>query len=260
MSDVNKVTDESKATINRNVSESIKVKPNFIDYIMIILAILSVLLLVVERLIPLDPVYITAIIYADLVIVAIFFTEFMVRIRKSESKIDYAIEHWYEIIGMIPAAHPVLRGFRLFRIFRVFVITSRLIKTVNLSFGQNIVSRILNKYKDLIVEELYQVITLRALDMVKEVLEDTDYTNSVQKVLNRRREDVTGIITLTMDNYAKSDWIKRSSLYKKFKNQTSDIFTNIIADVMEDERMNALLTDIINEIITDIKANIENNT
>lgn len=240
--------EEKKEEVNR--------KHTFIDYLMISLALFSVLLLLIEYIIPLEPLHTKLIIYADLVIVAIFFTEFMYNVLKSKSRANYIIEHWYDIIGMIPAAHPVLRGFRLFRIFRVIVIASRFMKTVNLAFGENIIFRILGKYKDLIVEELYQMMTVRALDMVRDVTGKTDYSQSVHKVLLRRQDDIREIVTETMDKYAQSEWITRTALYKRFKNQMSDVTTNAVIEILEDEKTNELLMDVIQEIIADIQHDV----
>ncbi len=228
----------------------------FIDIFMITLAAISVILLLLEYIFPLTPLQRQIIIYTDLAIVAVFIAEFVYNIRKSESKLDYAIERWYEIIGMIPAAHPVLRGFRLFRIFRIFVIASRFLRTINLAFGENILFRIIGKYKDLIVEELYQMMTVRALDMIEEITSKTDYTQSVQKVIERRENDINTMVKEKMDKYTQPEWLTGTFFYRKLRDQSSDLVTRVVIDTLEDEKTNEILSDVLKEILGDVKNDV----
>ncbi len=228
----------------------------FIDIFMITLAAISVILLLLEYIFPLTPLQKQIIIYADLGIVAIFIAEFVYNIRKSESKLDYAIERWYEIIGMIPAAHPLLRGFRLFRIFRIFVIASRFLRTINLTFGENILFRIIGKYKNIIVEELYQMMTVRALDMIEEITSKTDYTQSVQKVIERRQDDINTMVKEKMDKYTQPEWLTGTFFYRKLRDQSSDLVTRVVIDTLEDKKTNEILSDVLKEILGDVKNDV----
>lgn len=233
-----------------------RVKLGFVDFLMIFLAVFSVMILLIEYIIPLDPLHRNIIIYADLVIVAIFFTEFMFRISKSKSKVDYVIDHWYDIIGMIPAAHPLLRGFRLFRIFRVLVIASRLLRSANRIYTENILKRFLGQYKVLIVDEFYDILTVRVLELVEEITDKTDFSRPVRNVIRRRQDDIKEMVTETMDNYAQSEWITKNTLYKRFQSQMSDLATRVVIDILEDEKTNEIIVDIIKEVLIDIKADI----
>ena len=231
-------------------------KIRWLDIVMIILAAFSVLLLILESVVSLSEQQRLIIIYADLTIVAVFIFEFVYNMRKQESKVDYVIERWYDIIGMIPAAHPVFRGFRLFRIFRVVIIASRFLRTLDLTFGRNILFRILNKYKNLIVDELYQLITIRSLDMIKDMVGQTDYSNSARKVLVRRQDEINDMLVEKMDKYVQPGWIAGNFLYKKVRDQSSNLFTNVVIDTLEDERINDILVEVITEVMEDIKLDL----
>ncbi len=250
---------ENRVLLNEGVEEETALPPKrikILDIIMIALAAFSVILLVIEYIVSLSPQQQLFIIYADLVIVGIFLIEYIYNIRKSESKIDYVIERWYDLLGMIPAAHPLLRGFRLFRIFRVAVIAARLQRTLNLAFGENILFRILNRYKNLIVDELYHMMTIRSLDLISEMIGQTDYSNSVKKVVLKRQDDINNMMIEKMDKYVQPSWIANNFIYRRFRDQTSSMMTGIILDTLEDEKTNEIMVEVIKEILEDLRADV----
>src|SRR3546814_10553926 len=56
---------------------------------------------------------------------AIFAVEFIWRWYRQGWQRTFLMRNWYEILGMIPAANPAIRAFRLFRIVRIIVMLSR---------------------------------------------------------------------------------------------------------------------------------------
>jgi voltage-gated potassium channel len=91
------------------------------DIFMILLALVSITLLVVEASADLTYEQSRVFLIADLVIAIIFLVEYMYGIVRAERKWHYAITHWYDLISSIPITSEstrILRGFRVARIFR----------------------------------------------------------------------------------------------------------------------------------------------
>lgn len=94
------------------------------DVAMVALALTSIGLLAYE--IYAEPAAATArkLLYADLAIVVVFWTDYLVRLYVSRDRRRFAVANWYELPGMIPIfpgmeAYASLRLFRLLRVLRL---------------------------------------------------------------------------------------------------------------------------------------------
>src|SRR5688572_201005 len=114
-----------------------------VDWLMLVLALLSVAMLVYETWGPVTEEQREQILLADLVIIAIFAIEFAVRWIKDDKPRTFPLRYWYELLGMVPVAHPAVRGFRLFRIVRIVVILSRFGRAADRAFGDEFTYRLL---------------------------------------------------------------------------------------------------------------------
>ncbi|MBI4362537.1 MAG: potassium channel family protein [Euryarchaeota archaeon] len=101
-----------------------------IDLAMVVLAVVSVVLILVEFLVVLSPGDLVLLYAVDLAIVGVFAAEFYTKVRREERKGAYARRHWYELVGMLPSVlfaaleneaflGVVARGFRLLRVARI---------------------------------------------------------------------------------------------------------------------------------------------
>src|SRR5688572_5980776 len=97
-----------------------------LDWIMLALAVGSVALLAYDYWGGPSEAWRQRIVFADLVICAIFALEFGVRWSRERWSRQYLLRNWYEVLGMIPVAHPALRGLRLLRFVRILLLLSRL--------------------------------------------------------------------------------------------------------------------------------------
>src|SRR5688500_18698953 len=83
---------------------------NPLGWVMLALALFSVALLCYELWGGVSETWRTRIIVADTVICAIFAVEFAVRWSRVGWSRQYLLRNWYDVLGMIPVAHPALRG------------------------------------------------------------------------------------------------------------------------------------------------------
>jgi voltage-gated potassium channel len=91
------------------------------DVVMVALAFVSIAILVVEWQVDLSPERERQLLYLDLAIVAIFWIEYLGRLRAHKDRWAFVRANWYELPGMVPIL-PGMQGYgavRLFRLLRI---------------------------------------------------------------------------------------------------------------------------------------------
>ena len=163
---------------------------NPVDWLMLVLAIVSVGLLAWETWWDVTDLQRTWVLRVDLIICAIFAVEFLLRWRVSGWRRDFVWRNWYELLGMIPVAHPAIRGFRLFRVIRIIVLLARFGRAADRAFGEAITRRVLSHFTTVIVDTIKRPITVAVLEEVGHVLARGHYTRNIARALEEdvRRE------------------------------------------------------------------------
>lgn len=167
---------------------------NSIDWIMLALALVSIVLLGYESWGPMTDAERAEILLADDVICAIFALEFAWRWRAAQWKAEFLVRNWYEIVGMIPVAHPAIRGFRLFRIIRIVVLLSRFGSAADRALGEDFTYLLVNRFRDTIVGSISGAVTVAVLDEVSAVLTQGTYTRSISRALSENQTEVRAMI------------------------------------------------------------------
>ncbi|MEK7433865.1 MAG: hypothetical protein AABZ74_12080 [Cyanobacteriota bacterium] len=107
--------------------------------------------------------------YIDSVFVFIFITEFLLMWRFSikrygeDEKVLYPVYHWYDIVSCIP-----LQQFRFLRLLRVIFVYMRLVKKGIIIPTDNPIKRLIEKYTQIITEELSAIVSLQILTDIEE--------------------------------------------------------------------------------------------
>lgn len=119
-------------------------KEKWIEGLIGLLAIISIVLIAIESLVSLSPGWLLRIYVVDLVICLVFAWEFAYRLRYAEDRFAFLKSHGFEILAMIPvfalyAAGSVpaisagLRSLRLIRVARAMFIVTRISRFFGLS-------------------------------------------------------------------------------------------------------------------------------
>src|SRR3546814_20004049 len=94
---------------------------------------------------------------------AIFAVEFIWRWYRQGWQRTFLMRNWYEILGMIPAANPAIRAFRLFRIVRIIVMLSRVGSSADRALGEDFTYLFVNRFKNAIVDSISDAVTIAVL-------------------------------------------------------------------------------------------------
>lgn len=129
--------------------------------------------------------------YYDLMFVAVYLAEFMVRWIVEAARGTYhrwwffPVLRWYDLIGCIP-----IGGFRWLRLLRVFSLLYRLQRMGVIDLSDTAAGRFLRKYYAVLVEEVSDRVVINVLEGIqREIREDNPLTHDIErKVLAPRRE------------------------------------------------------------------------
>ncbi len=230
-----------------------------LDWMMLALAIVSVLLLAYEMWGPATEAQRARIIQMDLIIVAIFAVEFVWRWSRAERRKTFPLRNWYELLGMIPVAHPAVRGFRLLRFIRVAVILSRFGMAADRAFGEEFTYRFMRRWKSAIVEALGDALTIRVMDMTLDVLQKGEYAANMAAHLESRGDEMMEIIHDRIRDDPEIGRIRHIPFFEEIVEATSRVTMRLSIDLLRDARMDQMIKDIIKQNVGQIRAAVKQN-
>ncbi|MGH8446382.1 MAG: ion transporter [Solimonas sp.] len=225
-----------------------------VDWLMLLLAVLSIGLLGYETWGPVTEAERQQIAVADLVICGIFAIEFLIRWRANGWQWRYLGRNWYELLGMIPAAHPAIRGFRLFRVIRIAVLLSRFGGAADRALGEDFTYLLVNRFKNTIVDSISGAVTVAVLDEVADVLGRGTYTRNIARALKENEADLRQMVFEKLRDDPQTRRLSRLPFYKDISESLVDAGFRIVEEVLSDPRTDELVADMMRENITQLRA------
>lgn len=225
-----------------------------IDWIMLVLAFVSIGLLAYETWGNPTAEQTRQILLADYVIIGIFAVEFTVRWIKDDRPKTFVWRNWYDLLGMIPVAHPAIRGFRLFRIVRIVVLLARFGRAADRVWGQEVVNRLLFRFKDVIVNLVSGAVTLRVLDETEAVLMKGRYAKNLADAIELRGDDILHIVVEKVSNDPQVGRVRHIPFFEEIVGTSSKVTQRIMVDLLRDERMGDMIREIIGQNVAQIRA------
>lgn len=231
----------------------------FLDWFMLVLAVVSIGLLVWIWFFDVNAGTRHRVIVADAVICGIFFVEFCVRWRRSHLGPRFPIVYWYELVGMIPAAIPLPVNdawARLFRLVRVFVVMSRLARAADRAFGDRASAYIVGKFSGAIVGAIRKPITIAVLDEVIAVVQTGNYATHVAAAIEENRAELDTLIVDLIKADATTKRFRYVPFHDEIVRMVSDTVFRIVNGALADARVHELISDAIRVSAVDLRANV----
>jgi voltage-gated potassium channel len=224
-----------------------------VDWAMLALALFSVALLTYEMLAELEPAFRATIITIDVFVCGIFALEFAWRWRGQNWERYYPLRNWYEILGMIPVAHPALRAFRLIRVVRIFVILARVGAVADRALGDEFTYRLVNRFTGAIVDAIKRPVTVAVLAEVSAVLEKGHYTQNVARALEINRATLVDTVLDHVRRDPQTRRLTRVPFFEDIVRATANTSLRMILEILEDPRTDQLVADILRENLQQIR-------
>lgn len=220
---------------------------------MLALALVSVGLLLYERWGDPTPEQRDAILALDLAIIAVFAVEFCVRWARDPKPRTFPLRYWYELLGMVPVAHPAVRGFRLFRVVRIAVVLSRFGRAADRAFGEEVTYRLLRRFKSLVVDAVSGAVTLRVLEETAEVLGKGTYARNLADAIERRGGEMLALAVEKVKSDPEVGAVRHLPFFEETVAASSRVTQRIVVDLLRDDRTEAILRDLIRQNVAQIQ-------
>ncbi|WP_370309741.1 ion transporter [Sinimarinibacterium flocculans] len=224
-----------------------------LDWIMLVLAILSIALLCWETFWELPAETTRWIIRTDIAICAIFAVEFAWRWRRNGWAWGYLGRNWYEIIGMIPLSEPALRGFRLFRILRILVLLSRFGRAADRAFGDEFFYRLVNRFSSAIVDAIKAPITAGVLGEVAAVMSKGHYTQNIARALLENEREIEAMLAEKLREDPQAGRLSRLPFYDDIVQSVTRAGFRVVLEVLRDPRTDELVADMLRENLMQLR-------
>src|SRR5690606_32343819 len=202
-----------------------------VDIVMLVLAVLSVALLTYVLLGDVPAGTARVVFAADTAICGVFLVEFLWRWRTARWDRRFPLRHWYEVLGMIPIAHPALRGLRL---LRVVVLLFRLARATDRVFGEKATQRFVERFSRPIVTAIKQPITIAVLDEMAKVLETGRYPRNIAHSVDEHRELLRDIGTEKVKNDPQLGVLSRLPFHDEIIRSLVDTTIRVLLEVLAD--------------------------
>lgn len=219
-------------------------RPSTVDLVMLVLALGSVALLSYVLFFDVPEKTEQTIFIVDAVICGVFLLEFLWRWHKAGWEKMFPVRGWYEILGMIPIAHPALRGFRL---VRIVVVVVRLARTADRAFGERFTQKLVERYSTTIVQAIKKPITIVVLDEVVRVLETGNYPENFARSLSQNQDMLREIVTEKLKNDPQAGRFSRLPFHDEMVHSVTDTVMRIVLEVLADERIDHFFAEVVRE-------------
>jgi voltage-gated potassium channel len=232
-----------------------------VDFSMLALALLSIGLIIVDEFYPslfFEASYQQYVLHrVDWAICGVFFIEFVSRMLLQKERLNFVFRNWYDILGMIPFTHPVLRGFRILRLVRVFGTLIRLKRAIDRLWGDGFAVEMVRKYKSIIVEVVTDAVVLQILNIVEEVLQKGNYRKSLQDTLNDHRPTVQNLVKKHLDDSPTLGRLSRLPGVGKIQESLITEVSDIVFEFLSDPQFENIIKDVIAASVATIREEVK---
>lgn len=215
-----------------------------VDVAMLVLAVVSVGLLGWVAFFPVSERAAITVFVVDTVICGVFAVEFGFRWRAAGWERWFPVRRWYEVLGMIPVAHPALRSLRL---LRVVVIVVRLARTADRVFGEQFVQRLVERMARPIVLAIKKPVTVAVLDEVVKVIGAGSFPRNIARSLGENQALLRGIVTEKLRDDPQAGRLSRMPFHDEIVHTVVDTTMRVIVDVLTDPRMDVFVAEVVQD-------------
>ncbi|MGH3432033.1 MAG: ion transporter, partial [Thermocrispum sp.] len=226
---------------------------DLIDVIMLVLAVFSVGLLLYVMFIDEEHVDATWVFVVDTTICGVFAVEFGWRWRKTGWQRSYPLTHWYEVLGMIPIAHPALRGLRLLRVIVIAVRVARLIYRV---FGERFTNRLVDQLTDPLIDAVKRPIIVLVLDEVVRVVEGGNIPAGLATALRENSDELESLVVDKLNADPMTGRLKLLPFSDQIVRTMIETTLRVVLEVLADPRVDEFVTDVVKRNQERIRAQV----
>lgn len=224
------------------------------DWVMFVLAAVSVGLLGFVVLSPPTRDVGLWLFYVDSVVCAVFLVEFVWRWHKRHWDVRFLTRNWYELFAMIPFTYPSAASHHFLAVVLLLV---RIGRAADRAVGEQFTYRLVDKLSEPIVNAIKKPVTVAVLDEVVKVLETGNYPENLAKSLSENKAELRAIITEKLTEDPQLSKLRRIPFHGEIVHAAVDTSFRVILEVLLDPRIDDFFSSVVRDNREQIRRAVE---
>ena len=229
-----------------------------IDLLVVAMALLSVALVAYAMLGDLDDEQRRLIFYVDCGICALFLAEFLWSWHGAGWRRHFLFRNWYDLLGMIPVAHPDFLDGGWSGALWVVAVLARIARAADRVVGERVTAALTQRATLALVGLIRQPLTVAVLDDVADVLQTGHYTRNVAAALLENQAELTVMIREKLEEDRLTGRVVLLPFHQNLIDTVTETTLRVVLAVLADPRTDELVADMLRENIHQLREQVEN--
>jgi hypothetical protein len=228
-----------------------------IDLLVVALALLSVALVAYSVLGDLDDEQRRLIFYIDCGICVLFLAEFLWSWHGAGWRRHFLFRNWYDLLGMIPVAHPDFLDGGWSSALWVVAVLARIARAADRVVGERVTAALTQRATLALVGLIRQPLTVAVLDDVADVLQTGHYTRNVAAALLENQAELTVMIREKLEQDRLTGRVSLLPFHQSMIDTVTETTLRVVLAVLADPRTDELVADMLRENIHQLREQVE---
>lgn len=226
------------------------------DLLVVALAVLSVGLLAYSALVDLSDDEQMTVFWIDVGICVLFFVEFVGSWRAAGGGLSFLWRNWYDLVSMVPVAHPYFVEGEWTRLLWGVVILARIGRGADRLFGQRVTAAVTSRAVNGLVDVIKYPITVAVLEEVAAVLQAGRYTENIATALHENEQEIKIMVREKVKADPLTGRITWLPFHDRLVDTVSETTLRVIFEVLNDPRTDELVADVLRENILQLRTEV----
>jgi voltage-gated potassium channel len=226
------------------------------DLLVVALAVLSVGLLAYSAIADLDYQQQLTIFWIDLGICVLFAIEFVGSWRNSGTGLIYLWRNWYDVLSMVPVAHPDFVEGTWTRLLWWIVILARVGRAADRLYGERVTAAVTRRVVTTLVDTIKFPITVAVLEEVAGVLQAGRYTENLALALRENELEIKSMVREKVEADPLTGRIRWVPFHDRLVDTVSETTLRVVFEVLHDPRTDELIADVLRENLLQLREEI----
>jgi voltage-gated potassium channel len=226
------------------------------DLLVVALAVLSVGLLAYSALADLSDDEQMTVFWIDVGICVLFLIEFVGSWRGAGWGVAFLWRNWYDVISMVPVAHPNFVEGTWTRLLWAIVILARIGRGADRLVGERVTAAVTSRVVTGVVDVIKYPITVAVLEEVAAVLQAGRYTENLANALRENEQEIKTMVREKVKGDPLTGRITWLPFHDRLVDTVSETTLRVIFEVLHDPRTDELIADVLRENILQLRTEI----
>jgi voltage-gated potassium channel len=226
------------------------------NLLVVVLALASVVLVAASVLGDLDDQQRLTIFYVDCGICALFVAEFAWSWRDARWSRRFLLRNWYDVLGMVPVAHPAFIDGGWTAALWVVVVLARIGRAADRLVGERVTAALTQRATTALVDTIRLPVTVAVLDDVAEVLRGGHYARNLAAALDENHDELTSMIREKLEEDRLTGRVTLVPFHENLIDTISETTLRVVLAVLADPRTDELVADVLRENLDQLREQV----